>query len=87
MVCKFSKSAAHFIKSADKNTKQRIKRGIEGLMNNPPIGDIKPMKDWLPPSFRLRIGGYRIIFSYREATDGTKILYVQDIGSRGDIYR
>ena len=35
---------------------------------------------------RLRIGGWRIIFKYGEENE-IEILFVIDIGNRGDIYK
>ena len=38
--------------------------------------------------YRLRIGKYPIIFEYKEnESKDKKILYIIDIGSRGDIYK
>lgn len=66
--------------------KQRIKSGIEGLLEIPPIGDIKKMQGLNPTVFRLRIGKYRIIYEYTNI-DGEQVLLIKDIGSRGDIYK
>lgn len=86
MQIKYSKSAVKAIQSMDKSAKQRIKKGIEGLTQNPPVGDIKPMQGYSDNRYRLRVGGYRIIYKY--LTDNAVIvLYVMDIGSRGDIYK
>jgi mRNA interferase RelE/StbE len=39
----------------------RIIKGLEGLVNDPPEGDIKPLRG--PEGIgRLRVGGYRILF-------------------------
>ena len=64
----------------DSATKQRIKRGIDGI----PKGDIKPLKGYSDGRQRLRIGKYRVVFHYTEESDTLSIL---DIGSRGDIYK
>ena len=52
--------------------------GISAL----PAGDIKPYKK-APGTYRLRIGGWRILFSYRE----DNIVLIEDIGPRGQIYK
>ncbi len=82
----FSKAATKAINSMDRATKQRIKSGILGLTQKPPVGDIRPLQGYRDGRFRLRIGGYRIIYRY-----GTKnqveILYILEIGPRGDIYK
>ncbi|MEG2286157.1 MAG: type II toxin-antitoxin system RelE/ParE family toxin [Eubacterium sp.] len=55
---------------------------IEGLTKEPPEGDIKQMKGYKDSTCRLRIGKYRIIYRYIQDT-----LCVEDINSRGDIYK
>ena len=86
MRIEYSKSAVKAIERMDKAMKQRIRAGIEGLTVRPPMGDVKPMEGKLEGRYRLRVGGYRVIFTYRQ--DGTmEILYIIDIGSRGDVYK
>ena len=41
MEIEYSKKAVKFINSMDTVTKKRIKAGIEGLIKEPPQGDIK----------------------------------------------
>ena len=43
-------------------TLSRITEGINGLEKEPPEGDIKEMTD-SPGVFRLRVGGYRILYT------------------------
>lgn len=63
-----------------------IRNAITGLTNIPPEGDIKPMQGYSDGRHRLRVGKYRVI--YRYDIDGQdKVLYIIDIGSRGDIYK
>ena len=86
MRIEYSKSAVKVIERMDKAMKQRIRAGIEGLTVRPPMGDVKPMEGKPEGRYRLRVGGYRVIFTYRQ--DGTmEILYIIDIGSRGDVYK
>ncbi|MFD3449506.1 type II toxin-antitoxin system RelE/ParE family toxin [Microbacteriaceae bacterium 4G12] len=58
-------------------------RTLKGLLQVPPAGDIKNMKGY-EELYRLRIGTFRILFNinYDE-----KIIYIQAIGNRGDIYK
>ena len=86
MECKFSKNAVSYIKSQDKITRQRIKKAIDGLMEEPPRGDIKPLKGYKENVYRLRIGGYRIIYEFCHSNQET-YLHIKEIGSRGDIYK
>ena len=53
---KYKKNAVKYIESLDRNTKQRIRSGIEGLLKVPPEGDIKKLKGMNDGSIRLRIG-------------------------------
>lgn len=86
MIIQYDKRAKKFIESQDRPTKQRIKKAIEGLTEQPPKGDIKTMQGYRDGRLRLRVGKYRVI--YRYATDGTiEILHIMDIDSRGDIYK
>lgn len=83
----FSKKAAKTLKSQDKDTRDRILEGIQGI----PQGDIKPLVGYSDGRMRLRVGKYRVIFIEDEGTDDDgyveKIAIVLDIGSRGDIYK
>ena len=86
MEIRYSKAAQKAINAMDRATKQRIRAGILGLTKKPPQGDIKPMQGYHDGRQRLRVGKYRVI--YRYDIDGTvEVLYIMDIGSRGDIYK
>lgn len=84
MEIKFSKQAVKFIEKQDKNTKTRLKQAIDGLRKEPPEGDIKPLQG-TNGIFRLRVGKYRVLYSYVE--DVIYFIYIQTIDSRGDIYK
>ena len=87
MDIEFSRSAAKFLQSADRPTRERIKAGILGLIQQPPIGDIEVLQGWKPPSYRLRVGRDRVVYSYLQRECGTPYLYIRDIGARGGIYK
>lgn len=87
MQIEYSKQAAKFISTQDKNTKLRIKRGIEGLTETPPKGDIKPLQGYTNKTYRLRIGKLRIIYRYDTDVQQQQIVFISDINSRGDIYK
>lgn len=78
MRIEYSHAAVKVINGMDRPTKQRIKAGIEKL----PQGDIKPYKG-SPGTYRLRVGDWRILFSYPE--DGT--ILIEKIGPRGGVYK
>ena len=83
---RYSKDARNFIKKAEPKLKLSLQQAIESLKTIPAEGDIKPMEGYKDGRMRLRVGKYRVIFRYSE--DNTLlILYIIDIGSRGDIYK
>ena len=87
----YAKSASKAIGAFDSKFKQRIKKAIEeDLTKTPPQGDIKPLKGYDDGRLRLRKGGFRVVFKYKDVqVDGkpAKMLYIIDIGARGDIYK
>ena len=82
MDIQYSRKALKFINAADRITQQRMKDGIDGLLEIPPKGDIKVMQGQPVGTYRLRVGKYRIV--YEIISDTLRIL---NIGSRGDIYK
>ena len=83
----FSKAAVKFINAADKPTKTRIKKAIDGLCEIPPRGDIKILRGYQPTMHRLRVGKYRIIYEVISENQDSPFIYIHDIDSRGDIYK
>ncbi|HIT04649.1 MAG TPA: type II toxin-antitoxin system RelE/ParE family toxin [Candidatus Caccocola faecipullorum] len=79
MQAKLSKRAAKFLVAQVPSVKDRIKSAICEI----PKGDIKPLQGQFSGLFRLRVGGFRIIFNYMDA----ETVFIYDIGSRGDIYK
>lgn len=86
MVVRYSKSALKFLVKADKQMVQRIRQAVDGLTKIPPDGDIKIMQGFSDDRQRLRVGKYRIIFRFT-VEESIEIVYIIDIGSRGDIYK
>jgi mRNA interferase RelE/StbE len=82
----YSKKAAKYINGLDRPTKQRIKKAIEGLTDQPPRGDIKLLQGYTDGRKRLRVGKYRIIYNYLPNGE-IEILYIMNVDSRGDIYK
>nr|AAA64591.1 ORF2 [Bacillus thuringiensis serovar morrisoni] len=72
-----------FIAKQEKGIQKRIAEGLKGLLKIPPEGDIKSMKGYTE-LYRLRIGTFRILF---EINHDEKVIYIQAIGNRGDIYK
>lgn len=86
MKIEYSKKAVKFINKQDRPTKQRIKAAIEGLTEQPPRGDIKPLQGYTDNRKRLRVGKCRIIYNILDNNE-VEILYIFNIDSRGDIYK
>lgn len=74
----YSKQAVKAIEKMDRPTKQRIKAAVEGL----PSGDVKPLQG-SKGSYRLRVGDWRILFSYPEKD----IILIEKIAPRGEVYK
>lgn len=86
MVIRYSKDALKFLAKLDKKSVARIREAIQGLTLSPPQGDIKLMQGYDDNRKRLRVGSWRVIYKY--GTDNEiEILFVLDIGNRGDIYK
>ncbi len=86
MIIRYSKDALKFLAKLDKKSVTRIREAINGLTLQPPIGDIKLMQGYTDNRKRLRAGSWRII--YKNAAEAeVEILFIIDIGNRGDIYK
>ena len=83
---KYSKDSLKFLSKLDKKSVSRIREAISGLAQTPPVGDIKPMQGYSDGRKRLRVGAWRIIYR-RTNEDTVEIIFVIDIGNRGDIYK
>lgn len=86
MVVKYSRDALKFLSKLDAKSVSRIRTAIQGLTLTPPVGDIKVMQGYTDSRKRLRVGSWRIIYKYGAKND-IEILFVVDIGNRGDIYK
>ncbi len=76
----YSKDSKKSLESYDKKTGLRIIKAIEDI----PLGDIKRLEgNNVPILFRLRVGKYKIIYSYLDK-DCIKVI---KIDTRGDIYK
>lgn len=86
MTIKYSKEALKFLAKVQKPVAVNIREAIKGLSLTPPEGDIKVVQGYNDGRMRLRVGKYRVIYRY-DIDNQLKILYIIDIGSRGDIYK
>jgi mRNA interferase RelE/StbE len=81
----FARKAAKFYKRVDAVIVRRINKILEKLEENP-FGppNTKFLKAELVGSCRIRMGNIRIIYS---VNDSDKIVYIEVIGFRGDVYK
>ncbi|CAD6490178.1 MAG: ParE toxin of type II toxin-antitoxin system, parDE [Candidatus Argoarchaeum ethanivorans] len=78
------RNAAKVYEKLDEKTVARINKNIDSLKGNPFYGkDIKRLRGELQGRYRLRVGGYRIIYRVDE---GEKAVIIEDIGLRGNVY-
>lgn len=82
---RFSRDAGKYIKKMDRITKERIKKSLIILAENPYKTnlDVKKLSGY-EDSYRLRIGKYRALFKVIESE---VVIFVFDVDSRGDIYK
>ncbi|MBR1376180.1 MAG: type II toxin-antitoxin system RelE/ParE family toxin [Cardiobacteriaceae bacterium] len=81
----YSKTSLKFLAKQDDTTVIRITTAIKALLHTPPLGDIKKLKGY-ENKMRLRIGSCRVIFHYHKEKE-CKILFIDSIGNRGNIYK
>lgn len=86
MVIKYSKDSLKFLSKLDNKSVDRIRTAIHGLTLAPPTGDIKTMQGYNDNRKRLRVGSWRVIYRYGVESE-IEILFILDIGNRGDIYK
>jgi len=82
---KLYKQAARYYSKLDVKTKRRINLAIDEMIKNPFEGaHIKKLKGRLEGKYRYDIGNFRVIY-YVDVD--SKTIYIEAIGSRGDIYK
>ena len=86
MTIRYSKDALKFLSRLDRKSVDRIREAVKQLTLTPPKGDIKVMQGYADGRKRLRVGSWRIIYKYGVDNE-VEIVFVMDIGNRGDIYK
>lgn len=76
MTIQYSVQAVKFLRRQDRTTQKRIISAINKL----PSGDVKKLQG--RTGYRLRVGNFRIIFDF-----AGNIIYIEEIDSRGQIYK
>ena len=81
----FYKQAARYYNKLEAKIQRRINTAIDEIIENPFEGPhIKKLKGRLEGKYRYDIGSLRVIY-YVDLND--KIIYVEAIGPRGDVYK
>lgn len=78
----WAKRARKALLRLDRPTQARILAAIDELVRGHPA-DVRRLEGGKAEAFRLRVGGWRVVFSYLD--DGT--LIVLRIRPRGDVYK
>lgn len=86
MTIKYSRDSLKFLSKLDDKSVIRIRNAIHGLTVDPPVGDIKVLQGYRDGRKRLRVGSWRIIYKYGRMNE-IDILFILDIGNRGNIYK
>ena len=80
-----SRKAAKFYRKANTVTIRRLNAAFDRLAEDPfHHYNIKPLSGELQGSYRLRVGNIRIVYS---VDDSIKIIFIEVIGFRGDVYK
>jgi mRNA interferase RelE/StbE len=74
-----SKEADKYLDRVGEPMRSRIERALHRLESEPPEGDIKKLQG--QNSYRLKIGGYRAIFTIDD------VIIVHKIAPRGQVYK
>lgn len=79
-----SKSAANYIRKADRKTQERIANAIERIRSSPlKAVNVRRMVG-SEGDYRYRVGTLRIVYTVDQTK---KEIYIYSIGSRGDVYK
>ena len=80
----FTKGAYKSLRRVPHNVLVRILKRLEQIAGDPYAGHPNVTRLSNRPGYRLRIGGWRVIYDVREEE---LIILVLKVGSRGEIYR
>jgi mRNA interferase RelE/StbE len=81
----FFKKAAKYYESLDNNTARRINKAVEKMIENPGGGPhIRKLTGQYQGKYRYAVGDLRIVY---QVDSEKKIIWIEAIGPRGDIYK
>ena len=78
-----SQSAEKEMGKLPAHVNRRIEVAINALANNPRPHGCKKLKGTYEPTWRIRVGDYRIVYSI---DDAIKIIDIRKVGHRKNIY-
>ena len=78
----WAKQALNTLSRLDPPTRTRIISAVDDLATTG-RGDIRRLEGSPQDAYRLRVGGWRVIFAYLDDTT----IFILRVGSRGDIYK
>jgi mRNA interferase RelE/StbE len=76
-----SKRAARDLRQLDPQVRRRVIDSLEGLVSDPPKGDVVRLRG--SDEWRLRVGAWRVRF---ERDDAGRVIYVLRVLPRGRAY-
>ena len=79
----YSNSAKKMLKKLDRALAKKVEEKLDDLVQGEENVDVKQLKAYSTPTYRLRIGDIRAIY---EVYEHTIIVYVIKVGHRRDIY-
>lgn len=82
LIVKWERSAIKDMRRLSKDIQDRITKGMAKFALDASVGDVKRLKGFDPPEFRLRIGDWRIIFTLEDGE-----IRVLQVGPRGGVYK
>lgn len=80
----FARPAQRDLRRLDPQIRRRVATNINGLIAEPPQGDIKRLTGITPPEWRLRVGDHRVRFTRYPAQ---RLILIKRVLPRGRAYR
>lgn len=72
------------IRRGDPTTYRRLVAAIRGLADDPRPPGCRKLTSFSPPAWRLKVGGYRIVY---DIDDDRVVVVVINVAPRGEVYR
>lgn len=80
----FARPAQRDLRRLDPQIRRRVLAAIQGLIAQPPQGDIQRLTGITPPEWRLRVGEHRVRFTRHP---GQRLVLIKRVLPRGRAYR